>query len=211
MGRISALYLAQGSLIPPQSSPLLLPLLFCYAMNMKQPVLLLIAGLPGSGKSTVAELLAPRLGYTLLSADPIEAAMLKSGLPRSFETGLAAYLVAEDLAGVQLAHRLSVIIDAVCAVQEARTMWVKLAERYQARLIILECVLASEIHRQRVETRVRNLYGLPEILWEDVERRREVYLPWQEKRLILDTAQEAAQILQQALTYISRESQREHP
>ncbi|MGO8948518.1 MAG: AAA family ATPase [Ktedonobacterales bacterium] len=56
-----------------------------------------MSGLPGSGKSTIAERLAERLKLPLFSVDPIESAIIRAGIPRSFATGLAAYLVAERL------------------------------------------------------------------------------------------------------------------
>ena len=76
----------------------------------KRPVVITVSGLPGSGMSTLAESLAEKLAVPLFSVDPIESAILRSGMERSFETGLAAYLVAEDLAGEQLIHGLSVIV-----------------------------------------------------------------------------------------------------
>ncbi len=155
---------------------------------MNKSKLMIISGLPGAGKSTVAESLAAELSVPLFSVDPIESSILKSGLKRSFETGLAAYLVVEALAGEQLKRGLSVIIDAVSPVQEARDMWHNLARTYNATLIIIECVLEREFHKKRIESRIRNMHGIPEVSWEDVENRRKTYLPWKEERLVLDTA-----------------------
>ncbi|HLI07270.1 MAG TPA: AAA family ATPase [Ktedonobacteraceae bacterium] len=167
---------------------------------MNTPKLIIIVGLPGSGKSTIAESLAARLSIPLFSVDPIESAMLRSGLERGFETGLAAYVVAETLAGEQLKCGLSAIIDAVSGVQEARDMWHSLACAHNATLIIIECVLARELHKQRIEARVRNMHGIPEVTWEDVENRE--YVPWQEGRLVLDTACAHQENVKQALDYI---------
>lgn len=169
---------------------------------MKKRKLIIVAGLPGSGKSTLAEGLAEAILSPIFSVDPIEASILKSGLARSFETGLAAYLVAETLADEQLKRGLSVIIDAVSGVQEARVMWHNLANKHAATLIIIECVVDKELHRQRIESRVRNMYGIPEVAWEDVEKRRETYLPWREERFVLDTAQAHEVSVKQALEYI---------
>ena len=74
---------------------------------------IVVSGLPGAGKSTVAESVAGELRLPIFSVDPIEGSIIKSGIHRSFETGLAAYLVAEALANEQLSLGLSVIIDAV--------------------------------------------------------------------------------------------------
>lgn len=65
-------------------------------------MLIVMAGLPGSGKGTVAEELAKSLRCACLSVDPIEGAMWRAGVERSQPTGLAAYVVAEDLAREQL-------------------------------------------------------------------------------------------------------------
>ncbi len=169
---------------------------------MKKLKLIIVAGLPGSGKSTLAEELAEAISAPIFSVDPIESSLLKSGLKRSFETGLAAYLVAETLADEQLKCGLSVIIDAVSAVQEAREMWHSLASKHAATQIIIECVVDKELHRQRIESRVRNMYGIPEVTWGDVETRRETYLPWQEERLVLDTSLAHEGSVKQALEYI---------
>jgi predicted kinase len=160
--------------------------------------------LQGSGKSAVAESLAAKLSLPLFSVDPIESSILKSGLPSNFETGLAAYVVAEALAGEQLKHGLSVIIDAVSPVQEARDMWHTLVRTHNATLFIIECVLERELHRKRIETRRRNMHGIAEVTWEDVENRRKTYVPWKEERLVLDTATTHEKNIRKALDYIHR-------
>ena len=54
-------------------------------------MLVVVSGLPGTGKSAVAEMLARRLGAVHVSVDPIEEALLRSGLQESWEVGVAAY------------------------------------------------------------------------------------------------------------------------
>ena len=115
---------------------------------------------------------------------------------------MAAYVVAETLASEQLSLGLSVIIDAVNSVKEARSMWRELSDRHGARLIIIECVLDRDIHKARIESRVRNMQGIPEVTWADVEKRRNEYLKWEEKRLVLDTSDSPANNLKKALEYI---------
>ena len=67
--------------------------------------LVILSGLPGTGKSELGQQLARRLDISVLSVDPIEAAILRAGIAQSFETGLAAYLVAETIAAAQLVLR----------------------------------------------------------------------------------------------------------
>jgi hypothetical protein len=76
-------------------------------------VLVVMAGLPGAGKSAVAEELARALGCAVLSVDPVEAALWRAGVGKDEPTGPAAYVVAEALAAEQLALGRDVIVDAV--------------------------------------------------------------------------------------------------
>ena len=170
---------------------------------MEKLTLISVSGLPGSGKSTIAEALSKKMKLPLFSVDPIESAILHSGIDRSFETGLAAYLVAEALASEQLKLGLSVIIDAVNSVTEARAMWINLAQKHHARLIMLECVLEPALHRERIEARTRNLYGFPEVTWEDIENRRREYAEWAQERLVIDTAKSIEANLDEIMQYIA--------
>lgn len=164
--------------------------------------LIVMAGLPGSGKSTVAEGLAEKLAIPVLSVDPIVSSILKTGAERSPKTDEAAFSIAETLASEQLQLGVSVIVDAVNAVEKVRGMWRDLSRKHRAKLTIIECVLDSSVHKERVEARVRNLDGFPELTWDDVEDRRKIYIPWEEERLVLDTARSAAENLERALSYI---------
>lgn len=168
--------------------------------------IIIVSGLPGAGKSTIAEGISQELTLPVFSVDPIESAILKAGIKRSFETGLAAYLVAETLAAEQLKLGLSVIIDAVSPVKESREWWHNLSDKFNAKLIIIECVLDRELHRKRIESRVRNMHGIPEVTWKEVENRREEYLEWSEERLILDTSKDNRGNLDEALEYINSHS-----
>ena len=56
---------------------------------MTSQKLIVVSGLPGSGKSTVADGLSRALSIPVFSIDPIEAAMWRGGLAKS-ATGIAA-------------------------------------------------------------------------------------------------------------------------
>src|SRR3954447_26027131 len=76
-----------------------------------EQVLVVVSGLPGTGKTAVAAELAARLGAVHLSVDPIEDALLGAGLPPSCETGVAAYEAARAVAEQNLALGLTVVAD----------------------------------------------------------------------------------------------------
>jgi len=162
-----------------------------------------LAGLQGSGKSTVAEALASKLHLPIFSVDPIEASIIKGGIKRSFETGLAAYLVADTLADEQLKFGQSVIIDAANYHPVAHNMWEKLALKHNAILIKIECICSdNELHKQRINKRTRNLHGIDEITWKNVQKRQKESKSWGGEKLVLDTAKELDENVALAIKYI---------
>jgi predicted kinase len=167
-----------------------------------------MAGLPGTGKSAIAEKIRERLGYPLISVDPLESAILSAGIDQDQPTGLAAYLVAETLASTVLETGSSVIIDAVNAVNPAREQWVALAARHGVALTFVEIVCSDPaIHRQRLETRNRNLPHLSEPTWHAVEQSLDEYHGWtgpsaEVDRITLDSIEPLGTIVDRALVFI---------
>ncbi|MGO4594453.1 AAA family ATPase [Leifsonia sp. 2TAF2] len=122
--------------------------------DVRVPMLVAMAGLPGSGKSTIAEIVAGRIGATVISVDPIEAAVLRAGIDSDQPTGLAAYLVAETMAEQVLLSGHSVVVDAVNAVEPARLQWRDLAQRCDVKLRVVETVCSDpELHEERLAKR----------------------------------------------------------
>jgi predicted kinase len=149
--------------------------------------LIVLGGLPGSGKSTVARALAARVHGALLRIDEVEAAMWRSGVHRGQPTGLAAYVVAESIAEGCLRAGTPVVVDAVNPVEEARRAWRELARRTNALLHVVEVVCSDPAeHRRRVEERRPDIDGHEIPTWQQVLDRE--YEPWSEERLVLDTA-----------------------
>ncbi len=148
--------------------------------------LIVLSGLPGTGKSAIADAIGRARGLPVLSVDPIESAILRSGLARSFETGLSAYLVAEALADGFLATGVGVVVDAVNSTEYARDQWRKVAVSRGADLRVIVCLVSNAlIHEARLAGRDRGMAsGEPSP--EDVERRRSEWTPWQEPHLTLD-------------------------
>jgi predicted kinase len=171
---------------------------------MKQQ-LIVMAGLPGSGKSAIAEAIAAQLNLPLLSVDPIESAIIKAGIAKSFRTGLAAYLVAKELAAKQFKVGNSVIIDAVNAEEEAKNTWRGLAKDLELSLTVIETTLDEAEHKKRIESRMRNLHGLPEVTWDKVIERRKLYTRWKEPILRLDSSAKLSESINLAIQHIESE------
>jgi predicted kinase len=167
-------------------------------------VLIVIAGLPGSGKSTMAGDLGRALNCAVLGVDQTEAAMWRAGVSPSGPTHHAAYLVVGALAAEQLGLGHDVIVDAVNGPEPARAQWRELAGQVGAelRFIVVECG-DDAVYRDRVEHRTRDIEGFPEPTWEGVLRRRSEFPSWTDERLTIDSVNSRETNLRAALEYLS--------
>lgn len=152
----------------------------------------------------MAEDLAKALDCAVLSVDPVEAAMWRSGVDRDQPTGLAAYVVVEAIAAEQIALGHDVVVDAVNAVEPARDEWRQLAERTGTLLRFIEVRCSDEReHRRRLESRDRGLGDFREPTWESVQARRSGFSEWNDERLVLDSMLAREDNLRAALDYLA--------
>jgi predicted kinase len=163
----------------------------------------MLAGLPGVGKSAFADGLGRRLRAPVISADPIEAAIIRSGIPQSFETGLAAYRVGALVAEHQLRLGLTVIADAANYLEAGRNFWRAAADSAGVNWRAIEVICSDDSeHRHRLHTRRRKLDPLPELSWDDVIKRRAETEPWRGPRLVIDTVRPLEENIERALKHL---------
>ena len=86
-------------------------------------MLIVISGLPGTGKTAVAAEVARAADAIHLSIDTVEDALLGAGFPRSWTTGVAAYEAVRAAAEQNLDLGRVVVVDAVNDSEPARDTW----------------------------------------------------------------------------------------
>jgi predicted kinase len=148
--------------------------------------LIVLAGLPGAGKSTLARALARRIGAIWLRADSIEQAIKASGVvPGDLKD--AGYRAAQAVAEDNLRLGRDVVADCVNDWKIARDGWQLAGESAGAEVAWVEVVCSDLVqHRARVETRVVNVPGLAPPDWAAVIGRE--YHAWDRERVVVDTA-----------------------
>ncbi len=157
--------------------------------SLRGAVLVVFAGRPGTGKTTVSRLVAAELKAALLRVDAIETAVIRCGLARP-PVGPVGYVVAHEVAATCLAVGTPVVVDAVNPVPVARDGWRRRAAEAGVPLVVVELELSDVAeHRRRVEQRRADLEGQVVPTWEQVVA--EEYEPWDEARdgprLLVDT------------------------
>jgi len=171
-------------------------------------MLVVMAGLPGTGKSTVAESAAALLGLPVVSVDPIESAILSAGIDADQPTGLAAYLVTETIAEAVISTVGGVVVDAVNAVEPAREQWVRLAARRGVPIRFVEVVCSdADIHRARLEARGRQLAHIAEPTWHAVEQSLDEWEPWGGEsgavpRITVDSVHPVPVLVEQVVAFV---------
>jgi predicted kinase len=173
-------------------------------------MLIVLSGLPATGKTLLAAAVARELGAVLLSVDPVDSALTAAGVHESGSPGMAAYAVVGAMAEQNLALGTTVVVDAVNAVGEAKTFWIELSRRTGARLLAVETILSDrDVHRQRLSGRVREL-AIAEPTWEAVVLRRDEWVAWPFAPLVVDSIEpferNVARVLEAARTVIAERS-----
>jgi predicted kinase len=141
-------------------------------------MLIVLGGLPGSGKSTVAQALARRIGACYLRVDTIEQAITSSApLAEGRDVGPAGYVALYRLAADNLRLGQTVIADSVNPIEITRAAFRNVASEADSKFIEVE-VFCSDVatHRHRAETRSPAIEGRANPTWVQIQERN--YEPW---------------------------------
>ena len=150
------------------------------------PILIVVGGLPATGKSTVASALVRRTGFAFVRVDRIEQAIISSAELRP-PLGPVGYMVAYGVAAEQLRHGVSVVSECVNPLAATRDAWRDIAAGNGAGLLEVELICTDlAAHRTRVQTREVDIPGLALPSWREVLERD--YEPWDHDHLVIDTA-----------------------
>jgi predicted kinase len=157
-------------------------------------------GEPGSGKSTIARALAPRLGAVLLDKDIIKSALLRAGLSEQFAAS-GAYEVYFDLARSLVEQHRSVILDNPVFWPRVEEQWLALTTAAGSPPTLIECVCPDRdelVRRLATRPALESQLRAPLDLLRHPGSAATRFQP----RLVLDTTRSVGDLLREALTYM---------
>mmetsp|Transcript_16133 Transcript_16133/g.34917 ORF Transcript_16133/g.34917 Transcript_16133/m.34917 type:complete len:210 (-) Transcript_16133:468-1097(-) len=132
-------------------------------MARQRPLLLLMKGHPGCGKSTLARHIAQLLAAPLVDKDDARNCFQPyclSDKESEVDWNHLSYDVMFAVATTQLSLCLNVVVDCPLARVSLYQQAEKLAEQYGAALVVVECVCSrEEVWRSRLESRAAGDVG----------------------------------------------------
>lgn len=159
-----------------------------------------MAGLPGSGKTTLAMAISHRLGWPMIDKDTLKSTLLLSGLTDEF-AGPAAYELMYAIGrDILVEQRLSVILDSPFPLLEQVT---KMIGNSEARLKFVLCLAEKDVRNWRVAERSSKLsQPLGISTTEGDGRELFTYLP--SDTLKIDTTQPFRVIIEHVIYYLEQ-------
>jgi predicted kinase len=180
-----------------------------------KPTLIIVCGLIGTGKTTLANALAERLGCAAISSDAVRkklAGILETEHRyEEFDKGIYSpvfttqtYYDMFTSAGDILRRGNSVILDASFSLKDERIVAKAFAEDYSADFLAVECRLDENIVKERLANRQDTV---SDGRWEIYQKQKEVFEPITElppdEHLVVDTAKPVSEIVEAVLAEIN--------
>jgi predicted kinase len=167
--------------------------------------LIVFSGLPGTGKSTLAEAAGRQLRAPVFAVDWLLGSLTPFGgyhLDDLF--GIGAELLT-TLAFRQLELGQPAVLDFPAEDPATRARWRSLADAAGAEFRVIVCTCSDrELHRARLEGRARGIPGWHEGgNWANVELRLAEFPPWTGEVLTIDAVQPLEQNLATVLQYVT--------
>lgn len=165
------------------------------------PTLVMFAGLPGTGKSTLALALGKSLGWPVVDKDILNAVLLEANLAQSQAGPLAYELVLRLTKTFLVEQRQSMILDTAgrqpFIFERARLI----AQEAAAQLKVIHCTAPQSVRQARLAARISgpSQWTSDQTTLEE-EQAWFAHLP--EQRLILNSDQDIEHIVTEVLLFI---------
>jgi len=174
-----------------------------------QNTLIIFSGLPGTGKSTLAERLARELRLPLLCIDDVIGEVPEDADIPFWDSKVAILL---DLVETQLKLGLSVVVDSVFMNMD-RHHARELARKYQARFHPVYVFVSDEdVWKERVAARFDGLNNKDVATWERIQHQRERFHEWKPgTALFIDSLHPFEQNYAKVLDFVMNENVKLHP
>jgi predicted kinase len=167
-----------------------------------KPILVVLSGLPGTGKSYFAARLAERQPFAILESDSLRRALFpRPGYTQQESTRL--FEAVHRLTWRLLTKGISVILDATNVAEKHRQPLYAIARRTGARLVLVQVEAPIGLVRQRLEAR-KAAGGGPDADWWVYLRMRRTFEPIKSRHYTVDTSGDITPVLDRIMRALRR-------
>ena len=165
------------------------------------PRIIIVGGIPGTGKTTLATEISRRLGIAYFNKDLLESTLISNDICSIKELNGVGYALMERIALSELKLGHSVILDCVASYTRVNEHWTS----FKAKDIrYIECICSDQkLHKTRLESRERNIPNWYELTWGDIETIIKSYEPCFEARLNVDSIKPLKENIKSVIKYVS--------
>ena len=171
---------------------------------VEHPPLLVLSGLPGSGKSHLAREIARRHPFAVLESDALRKALVKRPTYSQSENARlfpAIHALLEDL----LSRSVPCLFDATNLKEGHRRPLYEIAGRTSARLLIVDVRAGEDVIRRRLEARLRSenpadRSGATSDVYESMRRDAE---PIARPHIVVDASSDIGPAVEEVLRHLS--------
>ena len=162
-------------------------------------MLFVFCGLPGTGKTTVAKIIAKKLDASVISTDYIRKKMFENPTYRNWEKSLIykmMYLLAEHLSKTE-----TCILDAVFTKEQHRNIAKEIARRNKVPIHFVEFVCDGDVIFKRISGKRK---GFSDADYQIYEKLKKEFEPMKFNHIIVDTThgmEQAAVVLEEELKF----------
>ncbi len=169
-----------------------------------RPVLVAISGLPGTGKSFFSQRLAQQAPLAVLESDAMRKVLTASPLYTAKESA-RLFQAIHELIDHLLGQRLSVLLDATSLADAHREHLYRLAERHNAKMMLVLMEAPPQVVRQRLEARNKThpRHDQSDADWAVYQRMRPLQEPIKRDHVSVDTTAD----IEPAVEKVAREIQ----
>ena len=156
--------------------------------DSKRNTLILVCGLPGTGKSTVSKAIAEKTGAVLFNTDVVRKELFPRPAYTQEEKDLV-YRMLFEMAEKFLKQSKNVVLDGTFYKKELRSRVKAIAQRNKSGFAIIEVVCSEKTAKCRLDDRAKS-ESLSDADFCVYRKIREQFEPIREKHFVVDTGKD---------------------
>jgi predicted kinase len=168
------------------------------------PVLVVVSGLPGTGKSHFCRQLAERLPAVILESDALRKVLFTTPSYSQAESARlfkAIRLLVDRL----LAEGIPIIVDATNLTERYRRHFYSIADRRGVKLTLARIEAPPELVRERIEARQANSEERSDASWEVFQEMRDSVDRIERRHYVADTSQDITPVIDKIIREADRQ------